>query len=604
MERLGSLRRVDLLTFAIVVAVATVSLSVIGAADDPIEALVRKGHDEIMRLIFLRDWLGGAEWFDTRLEHIAPPEGLSLHWSRYVDVPLAGLIWLFGLVVSPQAAEAAAIVVWPTLLLIAFLSATTLAAHRLFGRHGAAFALLGAVTWEILSRVRFGPIRLDHHGAQILLLLAVVLTLVSARPNWRVGVMGGLAAALSLAIGLEMLPALALIGLILVVRTVQEPDHAGQLAGFGLALGLGSVAFFIGQTPRVEWFIAHCDELSPPFLALSLSGGAGAMAIAFAARRISGLGGRIAVSTGLLVVSAAAAQPALMPCFAGPYQNLAPELQDLIATGIPEARPAYLNLTPGYDIGPLFTLFLTPAVACILGTVYLAGPGVSPAQRRALWVLLPLGWMGLLGCALAQWRMLILAEPVVPLLIGCVGARLIAGWQSNPTRSAPKLAMVAGIAALLLPGLLYKQVQPLLPQAVGPAQAATVAGEPHVPLDTCRAQPDVVRSLNELPPARLMAMGNMGLPVLLLTHHSTYTVSYHRSEVAIRSALLHFERDADAFHRFLVEAGAEYLVLCRHVTYGDGAGRINRLSQGEPMAGLEPVEIADPALVVLRVVAR
>jgi hypothetical protein len=44
------------------------------------------GNDSIMRLLSVRDWLNGQGWFDMSNGRVLPPEGISLHWSRYVDL--------------------------------------------------------------------------------------------------------------------------------------------------------------------------------------------------------------------------------------------------------------------------------------------------------------------------------------------------------------------------------------------------------------------------------------------------------------------------------------------------------------------------------------
>jgi hypothetical protein len=45
-----------------------------------------------MRFLSVRDWLNGQGWFDMSNNRVLPPEGMSLHWSRYVDLGIAGVI--------------------------------------------------------------------------------------------------------------------------------------------------------------------------------------------------------------------------------------------------------------------------------------------------------------------------------------------------------------------------------------------------------------------------------------------------------------------------------------------------------------------------------
>ena len=43
--------------------------------------------DDIMRLLEVRDWVGGQSWFDVTQYRLNPPAGAPMHWSRLVDVP-------------------------------------------------------------------------------------------------------------------------------------------------------------------------------------------------------------------------------------------------------------------------------------------------------------------------------------------------------------------------------------------------------------------------------------------------------------------------------------------------------------------------------------
>ena len=47
--------------------------------------------DDVMRLVQVRDLLGGQGWFDLYQHRMNPPEGTLMHWSRLVDAPLAGV---------------------------------------------------------------------------------------------------------------------------------------------------------------------------------------------------------------------------------------------------------------------------------------------------------------------------------------------------------------------------------------------------------------------------------------------------------------------------------------------------------------------------------
>src|ERR1700730_17245642 len=76
--------------------------------------------DDAMRLVQVRDWIGGQGWVDL-FQHRLDPPGASMHWSRVVDVPLAGLILLLRPLIGTHGAETVTLFLWPLLLLAAAL---------------------------------------------------------------------------------------------------------------------------------------------------------------------------------------------------------------------------------------------------------------------------------------------------------------------------------------------------------------------------------------------------------------------------------------------------------------------------------------------------
>src|SRR5262249_15013872 len=152
--------------------------------------------DDAMRLVEVRDLLGGQSWFDPTQYRLAPSEGVRMHWSRVIDLPLAALIRAGDLMLPAARAEAMAMAVWPAALLLVFLAG--------IARLALIFAALMA---PVLQHFRPGAI--DHHNAQLALL---VWSLVFAlRPQPRDAALAGTACALSIAIGVDVAPAIAVL---------------------------------------------------------------------------------------------------------------------------------------------------------------------------------------------------------------------------------------------------------------------------------------------------------------------------------------------------------------------------------------------------------
>lgn len=81
-----------------------------------IKGLALLDTDDNMRLQQVRDWMAGQAWFDLRQHRLSPPDGADIHWSRLVDLPLAGLILLFKPFASTAFAERAATAIAPCCL--------------------------------------------------------------------------------------------------------------------------------------------------------------------------------------------------------------------------------------------------------------------------------------------------------------------------------------------------------------------------------------------------------------------------------------------------------------------------------------------------------
>ena len=71
--------------------------------------------DDAMRLVEVRDLIGGQGWFDLFQYRLDPP-GTLMHWSRLIDAPLAALILLLKPLLGMHDAEAVTLYFWPALL--------------------------------------------------------------------------------------------------------------------------------------------------------------------------------------------------------------------------------------------------------------------------------------------------------------------------------------------------------------------------------------------------------------------------------------------------------------------------------------------------------
>lgn len=582
----------------LLLAVCMVVFWAVATGMAPIDTLTISDNDDIMRFLMVRDWLAGQSWHDTTQYRMLPPSGLELHWSRYVDLGIAAIILPLSKVMPESQAAAVALVAWPTLLFVMLITVTGLAARRLFGDIAALVSVVAVLLWPPTGVTNFSPARIDHHNIQILLTTLTLISVIWPAPSVRLGIIGGLAAALSLAVGLETMITIALAGLVLTVRLVMLKDGvARQLAGFSLALAGGATLLFMGQTAPGAWLVSRCDELSLPYLALAWTGAAICLSVSAISPRLPNLALRIALMVVLALAGVAALSPLIGPCASGPYDSLPQEVQDLISGRIIEARPTLPYLWEANGLG--FRFVVPAAMAALLGSlvwVWQSMQGMySPEMRGRLGILLLFGWLGVIG-ALFQIRLVLMGAAAIPMLTGVVIATLLA-WGRNGYFG--RLGLLPALAAVMLT-LMAPTLHGLTQGGGGAGTPLTASEGQHLDADACR-KPDILRSLNTVPEAVILTSSNYGPPLLLLTEHAALAGPYHRSADAIANGAVPFDGDERTLRAALERTGADYLLLCRDALYGDETSFATQLAAGYAAEGLKPVDGLAPELLLLKV---
>ena len=89
--------------------------------------------DDFLRLQQIRDFVGGQSWFDLTQRRIAPPQGLAMHWSRLVDIPVLLFIVPLTPLIGAPIAEIVATIAAPLLNLLVLMIAVVAMTRRLFG---------------------------------------------------------------------------------------------------------------------------------------------------------------------------------------------------------------------------------------------------------------------------------------------------------------------------------------------------------------------------------------------------------------------------------------------------------------------------------------
>lgn len=577
---------------ALVVALLLVLLDAVLTGWDLWENFARQGNDDIMRLVMVRDLIAGQGWFDTVQYRVVPPEGLSMHWSRYVDAGIAAIVLPLSYVFPMPQAEVLGAAIWPTLIMAINLCVIGLGTRRLFGVTAACFAMFVTVIWPVTGDLHSAPGNLDHHNIQMLMMTLVGFGIVWPDKPWMAGLVAGLAAAFSLAVGLETLPFVVCAGLILVVRAGFAANAAirGLLISFCLSLGVGAVLFWLGQAPPATRMVPICDQLGTPFLALIGIAVVASLLPLCLSPWVSGVVFHVTVAAILTGVGILLAWPLLAPCLDGPYGQLPEELQHLIETRITEAMPLLRYATGNYSAAIEFVLPII--VSTVLGFWYLIrdyrSGAEAPSRNVALASLLFLCLMGI-GMIFVQMRTLIMAASIVPIVAGYVFSKQFHAYFADRTL----LAAVAGLTTAVLvmsPNVASTALKPILPDGGEAAETASAKSK------QCRMYSSLV-ALNEAPPGPLLSQFNFGPSVIWATHHDNLSAGYHRSAASMRNAVTPFTLDEAELEDYMQDVDARYLLLCRATIYESDF--INGLRDGAEVDWLRRVPLSDANQILL-----
>jgi len=490
--------------------------------------------DDAMRLAEVRDWMAGQSWFDVSQHRMNLPAGLSMHWSRWLDVPLAALIALFKPLFGQRTAETVAMVAVPMLTLGA---TQALVAEITRRRAGAVAGLVAAACCMVSIGAWYAmrPLRIDHHGWQIVAGLGLVLTLLAKR-DWRGGVIAGLCAAIWVHISLEGLAFTAGAATWLGLRWIYSPVERYRLPAFLATLAASETLLYLSVHGFGLIRQTFCDQASPIHLsALSV-----AALLTFSVTRFApkSLPMRVWMMALAALMTGALYRFCAPQCAAGPFATLGPLGYHLWYLNVPEGVPLW-HL--GRDLALLWGLFPWIGLAGALIAC------IRPAPNRAE----AIDYAALLGVATAIGMVVTRASAFANLLAipGAITLILMLLDRTEPwptpvrvlTRAVAILALCpagAGVAAMLV-----SKSEP-------PTARPVATTDPHCGL------PDGLQPLDMLPRAIILAPLDMGPAVLIGTHHAAVTGPYHRDPQALEDVL-----------GFFTATGPQAIALRRHAAY-------------------------------------
>ena len=350
-----------------------------------------------MRLLGVRDLLAGQGWLDPHQYRYLAPDGVAMHWSRLVDAPLAGGILALTPLLGAALAESVVVTTWPMLLFVAYAVVLLWGGARLFGARAGGLAVLVAAQMVVFGDL-FAPGRIDHHNIQVILVTLAAIGFGLATQGRSGALFSGVAAALSLAVGLETMPVVALVGCgFALLWIVRGADAARPFLSFSASLAIAAPLFFAVQTAPSLWAATACDALSAPWLLIVSGEGLAGAALVAATPRLNSWRSRFAAALVLGWVPLLAFALAAPMCLQGPYAIVPEPYRSLWLRDILEAysfqRFLMVNTSPAIQsVAPM----LLAAIAASIGA-WRARSG----ERPILALLSAVLW---LGVVLAQFQ--------------------------------------------------------------------------------------------------------------------------------------------------------------------------------------------------------
>jgi hypothetical protein len=472
-----------------------------------------------------------------------PPFGANIHWSRLVDLPIAGLILGLRLFLDGAAAERWAVAIAPMLPYLLLLFSLALTARRLIDPRAYPLVFL-AVFFAASTNGMFVPDRIDHHGWQ-LALLALSIAGIADPKRVRGGLVLGISSALSLAIGLEMIIYLAVLGVAAVLFWVDDAEERQRLRAYAVSLG-GSTALAFLVFASYDNRNPVCDALSPVWLSDALLGSALMYLLAWVSpadwkRRLA-----IALAAGAIIVGFhALAWPHCLQRLEG----ISPEVERLWLSHVKEARPFYRH---GWRVATsIIALPISGAIGWGLLT-WMRGKD-RDLLRRIIAAALP----GLIATLLLFWQTRTGPAAQMMAVVGC--AALI--WLVVPPfwNSKNWAVAVAGasLAFIVGAGAAVQLVFYFIPQAPPTAREAAIGKANRLCGSLWGMHPIALQ-----PPGMVFTFVDFGPRLITVTHHDAVAGPYHRNGQQIADVMNFWRGDADQAHRIAAKYRANYVLSC------------------------------------------
>jgi hypothetical protein len=508
--------------------------------------------DDQLRMVQLRDFLGGQSWFDTTQYRMNPPGGAPMHWSRLIELPLAAIVILLTPLFGTAAAEMAAAALVPIFCFggIAFLLSGI--AEKIGGRGAGIVTMLLTMTSPALL-LQLRPMRIDHHGWQIFCAVLALSTLFWAHKR-RAALVMGAALATWVHISLEGAPMTAAFFLMLGWRWIAEAGLVKReegprlfwtlcsFAGLSLSLFLGTQANGFGARQ-------YCDTVSPAHIWAIL----GAVTVLLPAiylnpvHRTPRLIAAIfagAVAIGLLIW--------LAPnCTTGAFGDMDPVVREYWYIYVNEGLPIWHQ-----ELAVALTL-ITPLFVAVVA-LWIVYRGADALHRPLLSQLgFFLIYASILSLLVFRTVSVATAFTIVPVALCLVAA--FNRYRSEPVL-VQRLILVPGAIILLTSGIVAGTVAGAFSDDKDSLIAINAAKRADA-VDQCESLPSI-KALTALPIGNIVAPFDIGPAILLTSQHKILASGHHRNSQGMRDQIDIFRLPPMQARTIIARHAITYIVAC------------------------------------------
>ncbi|MCF6221806.1 MAG: hypothetical protein L3J65_11905 [Robiginitomaculum sp.] len=570
------------------------------------ESLLRgelANNDDYMRMVEIRDWLGGQNWFDMHQYRLNPVDPLYSHWSRLSDVLIGGPIKILTPLLGQAKAELVTVIAYPSIMLIIYLYLVTALSGKLFKSRATPVVSAAILILSFGVFTQFGMGRIDHHSLQIVMALATCWFIITSLNKPKNMIYAGILCGVGLYVGIESAPYVAAACIAVVLVWVFAENMAAQkLRYFSLAMAATTVICLLISAPPTRWFTPSCDALSVVYTQLTLAVALIMWGLSLASNRIKTPIGRF-VLAGVFGSLALLVTVVLYPhCMEGPYANLDPRLVEIWLSNVAEAGNFIQFLADGIASG-VAAIFLP--VLAIAGYFWVAKTEDKSLAliERTMFIFVVLT----LIAGLLQTRLMFVSNALAIPLAASVVLRLLS-WAG---KFKPRAKMVLIRSAIII--ALSPVTLPILISMVAPSDDANEAAANNNTQKSGLEAPEcfsqtVLGKLTALPAGTALTQIDLGAPILKFTDLSVTSAPYHRNTSGILAALDMFIEDEATAKRAVAKMRADYVIACRDsnetkmmLGYGPD-GMLAKLIAGEVPSWLEKVKLdTEGVLLVYRV---